>query len=122
MNRGLLDFYTGQKILLQGHVDRHHVLPRAQFDAASRATADTIANMAFILEDVNRTISQTGPEVYLKKLSLKIIRSQCIPEDSALWAIDRAEEFWAARRELLAQSFNDFVAGALPSRRGLTGG
>jgi hypothetical protein len=43
--------------------------------------------------------------------------SQCIPTDKELWAIDRAKDFWAARRELLAESFNDFVRDSLPQRR-----
>ena len=48
MHRGILDFYTGSKVLLQNDVDRHHILPRAQFPDLSRATADNIANIAFI--------------------------------------------------------------------------
>jgi hypothetical protein len=34
-----------------------------------------------------------------------------------LWAIDRAEEFWAARRDLLAEAFNDFLRDSFPTRR-----
>ena len=67
MNRGILDFYTGAKILLQNNVDRHHILPRAQFPEDVRATADNIANMAFIAGDVNKSIGQSGPEVYLSQ-------------------------------------------------------
>lgn len=35
--RGILDFYTGAKVLLQSTVDRHHILPRAQFPEHSRS-------------------------------------------------------------------------------------
>jgi hypothetical protein len=70
MHRGILDFYTGSKVLLQKDVDRHHILPRAQFPESSRATADNIANIAFIVGDVNKSIGQTGPEVYLPSVSL----------------------------------------------------
>jgi hypothetical protein len=117
MHRGILDFYTGSKVVLQNAVDRHHVLPRAQFPDLSRATADNIANIAFIVGDVNKSIGQTGPEVYLKRIDLRVIKSQCIPSDDGLWAISRAEDFWAARRELLAESFNDFLRDSLPQRR-----
>ncbi len=117
MNRGILDFYTGTKVLLQNDVDRHHVLPRAQFADHSRASADNVANIAFILGDVNKSIGQSGPEVYLKRLESRVLKSQCIPTDQSLWAIDRAEDFWAARRELLADSFNDFLRDSLPQRR-----
>jgi hypothetical protein len=76
MHRGVLDFYTGAKILLQGDVDRHHILPRAQFsekkwmkpvgepDAGNphvrfddRSTADCIANIAFISGGLSGSIA-----------------------------------------------------------------
>ncbi len=117
MNRGILDFYTGGKVLLQSNVDRHHILPRAQFEQELRPTADNIANMAFITGDVNKSIGQAGPEVYLGKLKSRVLESQCIPTDRRLWRIDRAEEFWEARRELLAESFNEYVRDSLPQRR-----
>lgn len=117
MNRGILDFYTGGKVLLHSAIDRHHILPRAQFPEKQRSTADTIANIAFINGDVNKSIGQTGPEVYLKRVGQQVLKSQCVPLDSSLWTIDRADDFWAARRELLAQSFNEFLKRKLPKRR-----
>jgi hypothetical protein len=116
-HRGVLDFYTGGKVLLQSNVDRHHILPRAQFPAATRLKADNIANIAFIAGDANKSIGQTGPEVYLARLNPRVLRSQCIPGDNALWAIDCADEFWCERRQLLADSFNEFVRESLPHRR-----
>jgi hypothetical protein len=123
LNRGILDFFTGGKVLLQSAVDRHHILPRAQFHESHRTTADNIANVAFIAGDVNKAIGLSGPEVYLKRIGRKVLTSQCIPEDQSLWAIDRAGEFWAARRMLLADSFNDFCprrAAAAPVWSGVT--
>jgi len=117
MNRGILDFYTGAKVLLQNAVDRHHILARAQFPESSRSTADNVANIAFIVGDVNKSIGQSGPEVYLKRIESRVLRSQCIPVDQSLWAIDRAEEFWGDRREMLADSFNDFLRESFPKRR-----
>jgi hypothetical protein len=117
MNQGILDFYTGGKVVLQNNVDRHHILPRAQFPEESRSKADNIANMAFIAGDVNKSIGQAGPEVYLAKVKTDVLLSQCIPTDSTLWRIDQADGFWQSRRELLAKSFNDFIGKALPQRR-----
>jgi hypothetical protein len=117
MHRGVLDFYTGAKVLLQNAVDRHHILPRAQFPDHSRATADNVANIAFISGDVNKSINQSGPEVYLKKIGSRVLKSQCVPEDQNLWAIDRAEDFWSARKDLLADSFNEFLRSSFPLRR-----
>lgn len=117
LNRGVLDFYTGGKVLLQNNVDRHHILPRAQFPEEQRPSADIIANVAFIAGDVNKSIGQSGPEVYLKKVKSKILESQCIPQNSKLWRIDQADSFWQARRQLLADSFNDYIRKSLTSRR-----
>ena len=116
MNRGILDFYRGGKILLQSNIDRHHILPRAQFPEKKRYIADNIANMAFITGPVNKSIGKTGPEVYLKTIRPRILKSQCIPTDSALWRIDQAESFWRVRRRLLADSFNDHIRKLLPQR------
>ena len=88
-----------------------------QFAAAKRSTADNIANIAFVAGDVNKAIGLARPEVYLKKLSADVLASQCIPKDVGLWAIDHAEEFWTSRREMLANSFNDFAQKCLPQRR-----
>ena len=120
MHRGILDFFNGGKILLQNNVDRHHILPRAQFSDARRSQADAIANIAFIAEDVNKSIGQSGPEVYIKTIKPNVLRSQCVPADPSLWSVERADDFWKARRELLADAFNDFVREALPGRRGLS--
>lgn len=117
MFRGILDFYSGAKILMQSGVDRHHILPRAQFQEESRSTADNVANIAFIAGDINKSIGQSGPEVYLKRIGPRVLKSQCIPLDESLWSIDRAPEFWAERRDLLAASFNDFLRDSLPQRR-----
>jgi hypothetical protein len=116
-NRGILDFFTGSKVLLQPHVDRHHILPRAQFPQDDRAIADNIANVGFIAGDVNKALGAAGPEVYLKRVKPRILESQCIPLNKELWAIDHAAEFWAARRELLAESFNEFIRNSVPQRR-----
>ena len=117
MQRGILDFYTGAKVLLHDDIHRHHILPRAQFAEKHRSDADVIANIAFINGDVNKSIGQAGPEVYLKRLKAEILDSQCVPTDASLWGIDHASEFWAERRRLLSQAFNEFVRSALPQRR-----
>lgn len=116
-HRGLSDLFSNSQILLQANVDRHHILPRAQFEEAKRAKADAVANIAFISGEANRSIGAASPDVYLKKIKPETLESQCIPSDRALWQIDCAEEFWAARRDLLAEAFNGFLRKMLPGRR-----
>ena len=116
MQRGILDFYSGGKVLLQSNVDRHHILPRAQFHESERHLADNLANMAFIAGDINKSIGHSGPEVYLSQVKPRVLKSQCIPADKALWRVDKAESFWRARRSLLAEAFNEYIRSALPRR------
>jgi hypothetical protein len=116
-NRGIKDFFTGQNVLLNEDIDRHHILPRRQFPESIRSSADTVANIAFITSDVNKAISHSGPEVYLSEIKPKILQSQCVPLDPGLWRIRRADKFFLARRKLLAESFNDFLKRALPGRK-----
>jgi hypothetical protein len=97
--------------------DGSPTIPRGQFPKKTRVDADNVANVAFISGDVNRAINQSGPEVYLQQLTTEVLESQCIPTEKDLWSISRADDFWSARRKLLAAAFNDFVKDALPKRR-----
>lgn len=116
-NRGMKDLFTGGNVILQDNIDRHHILPRRQFLESRRPEADNVANIAFITSEVNRVISFTGPEIYLEKIDRAVLDSQCIPLETGLWRIAKSGEFFSARRELLAESFNEFIREALPKRR-----
>jgi hypothetical protein len=68
--------------------------------AARQKDLVEIANISFITSEVNRSINQMGPEVYLKGIRPDILANQCIPErdreaDTALramgWSVMR---FW----------------------------
>jgi hypothetical protein len=74
-HRGIKDFFTGQNVVLHEDIDRHHILPRRQFPEAVRSDADKVANIAFITGDVNKAISHSGPEVYLKEIKPAILES-----------------------------------------------
>jgi len=98
-------------------VDRHHILPRAHFAERQRPKADCIANIAFVTGGANRAVGANAPEVYLPKLDPGVLATQCIPADPKLWRIERAKDFWAARKDLLAQAFNEHLCSTLPNRR-----
>jgi hypothetical protein len=116
-HRGVRDFFTNGKILGQDNIDRHHILPRAQFPTDLRSDADVVANIAFITSPVNKSIGLTGPEVYLKKLEESTLISQCVPLNRDLWDIDKSEAFFTSRRELFAESFNEFISNCLQGRK-----
>lgn len=101
---------------MQDDVDRHHILPRAQFDRDVRPAADTLAKIAFLNGDTNKSVGAQSLDVYLAKLKAKVIDSQRNSRDKELWDVDEAEAFGAERREMLADGINDFIAECLPAR------
>jgi len=115
-HRGMKSF-RGQAVAGQAQIDRHHIWPRRHFDSDKRHLADTVANIAFTLEEDNRSIGAEIPENYLAKIPPNVLDSQCIPNDRDLWKGDAKEEFWQERRRLLAEAFNDFVRKHLPHRK-----
>lgn len=99
-------------------IDRHHILPRSLFPiGVERQRAGILASIAFVVNDSNKSISDNNPATYLKRIDERVLRSQAIPLDPALWTIDRASEFWTERKRLLAQAFNDYLTSVLPNRR-----
>lgn len=66
---GARDLLTGRTIQLRSKIDRHHILPRAFFAiGADRQRADSLANIAFIVNDSNKSISDGNPEHYLASI------------------------------------------------------
>lgn len=82
---------------------------------SARLTAkpDEVSLIRIFLVDDNTT----ARDALIKRIESRVLRSQCVPSNQKLWAIDRAEEFWAARRDLLAEAFNDFLRDSFPTRR-----
>ena len=95
----------------------HHIFPKAVlYDAGYlRSQVNAVANFCFLTQDTNLAIGKRRPEDYFPEVETKhpgVLASQWIPEDPALWRIDRYPDFLAARRELLADAANAFL-GAL---------
>jgi len=123
-HRGCLGLFTGEKLRAYYDVDQHHLFPRSRFVAdtnehgnSRRNSSDNIANIAFIKADANRKLGDEPPSVYLEGRKEDRLISQCIPLDKRLWTLDKAEAFWEARRELLAEAFNEFVQQKLSDYR-----
>jgi hypothetical protein len=65
-----------------------------------------MANLAFLGAKANRRILASRPETYLPNIDADRLRAQYVPMDSALWDVDRYEDFLAERRRLLTQAMN----------------
>jgi hypothetical protein len=92
----------------------HHLFPKAVLYEAryGRSHVNAVANFSFLTQDTNLAIGKRKPEDYFRTVEAKhpgALASQWIPQDPALWRIDRYPDFLAARRELLAEAANSFL-------------
>ncbi|MBQ9313688.1 MAG: DUF262 domain-containing protein [Clostridia bacterium] len=93
----------------------HHIFPRAVLYKAGKAKAivNSLANYTFLTKDTNLEISDDEPAIYIPKYMSKqpgAIESHWIPtNDIELFKIDNYEKFLEKRRELLAQTANEFL-------------
>lgn len=113
------DFGTGlppgQLAADPGSVQLHHVFPKAALYAAGyrKRQVNAIANFCFLTRETSLVIGNRSPEEYFGAVEARhpgVLASQWIPQDPALWRVDRFADFLAARRELLAAAANDFLA------------
>ena len=76
--------------------------------------AQELTNRAIITQRANRMKSDTAASDFLAEVRgrfPKALALQCIPDDTDLWQIENYEAFLSARRQMLAQQFNDYLNG-----------
>jgi hypothetical protein len=89
----------------------HHIFPKAQLYKKNhkRSDVNALANFCFLTKDTNLNISDSLPEVYFPKVEAAhpgSLASQWIPNDPALWKVERFRDFLEARKALLAAELN----------------
>ena len=94
----------------------HHVFPKALLyeHGYLRRQVNAVANFAFLTGASNRVLGKRGPADYFVEVSGNhggALNSQWIPEDRALWEIDRYLDFLEARRRLLSEAANSLLDG-----------
>ena len=126
---GARDFGTGLplKSEMLGHLTSlqvHHIFPKALLykHDYKRTEVNAVANFCFLTQQTNLAIGKRPPEDYFAEAEDKhpgALESQWIPSDRDLWQPNRYLDFLAARRELLANAANQFLAelrdGAKPA-------
>ncbi len=120
---GARDLGTGIALSAQmlGHLSSlqvHHIFPKARLYKAGYQQWDinAVANFCFLTQETNLAIGAADPAEYfprVEKAHPGVLASHWIPMDSKLWNVDRYQDFLEARRELLAQASNDFLASLL---------
>lgn len=103
-------------------LERDHIFPYSKLKAigygqenrVKYALAQELTNRAILTQVGNRSKSASDAAVYLsavKEQFPKALAQQCIPDDPALWQIERYEEFLEERRKLLARQLNKWLEG-----------
>ncbi|MEV0419111.1 GmrSD restriction endonuclease domain-containing protein [Streptosporangium canum] len=93
----------------------HHIFPKALLYKAGydRLQVNAVANFCFLTQETNLAIGKRDPREYFAEAEEKhpgVLASQWIPADPDLWRVERYPDFLAARRELLAQAVQSFLA------------
>ena len=124
-HRDARDWFTGVRIYDQvmgkslGD-ERHHifskrVLEKAGFSHTARINA--VANRALLEQPAPREHRGASPAEYLPEVEENqpgALRAQSVPMDRTLWEPEHFLDFLAARRHLLAEAMNEFIADWLP--------
>ena len=98
----------------QSRLHVHHIFPKKRlYDYGySRSQVNALANFCLLTAESNWDIGAGRPADYFAEAEARnpgVLRSQWIPEDEDLWAIERYPEFLAARRSLLAEAANELL-------------
>ncbi len=124
-HRDARDWFTGAKLYdavvgkSQGS-ERHFIFPKrvlAQVGIDDPTRINAIANRVLLCQPVPKEHRNESPAKYLPGIDENqpgALRSQSVPTDRALWNPERFLDFLAARRRLLAEAINEFIAGWLP--------
>lgn len=127
--RGATDWFNGQPLYVKNAgamygLERHHIFPQAVLyengysssDSRHKALVNEIANLAFLTKEANIKISKSDPLAYLKEVRKKnaeALKDQFVPMDEELWQVSRYEDFLKARRALIAEGINSYMASLL---------
>jgi hypothetical protein len=89
----------------------HHIFPKAQLYKRQykRPEVNALANFCFLTKGTNLHITDRLPEDYFPEVETAhkgALASQWIPDDPALWKIERFRDFLEARKVLLASELN----------------
>ena len=124
-HRDARDWFTGVRIYdpmtgKSNGEERHYIFPkkvlaRAGFDDSRRINA--VANRAFLAQPAPKVYKKASPAEYLSEVDEQqpgALIAQSVPTNPVLWRPDEFLDFLAARRRLLAEAMNSFIAEWLP--------
>ena len=92
----------------------HHIFPKNVLykHKYSKALVNSLGNYTFLTKDTNIQISDKEPYLYIPefiKSNPGAVESHWVPTDHQLLLVEKYEQFLSRRRELLAESANQFL-------------
>jgi hypothetical protein len=123
---GAVDWFNGlplySKLVGKSNgLEHHHIFPqkllyeKGGYNSGVRHDVNRvneIANIAFLTKQANLRIGEAEPAKYFPRVMEtypKALAQQEIPVNTAVWALDRYEDFLAERRQRLAGAINGFM-------------
>jgi len=96
-------------------LELHHIFPKALLYKAGYAMREVnaLANFTFLTKATNLAVTNRDPAEYIPAYEEQhpgVVASHWIPMSPELWQIEHYRDFLAARRELLADAANQFLA------------
>jgi hypothetical protein len=133
-NRGARDWFNGQPLYAKNigksnGLEYHHIFNQdmlyksGRYDSSSpqdRLRVNEIANIAYLTSAANKEVSNKPPGQYLPDVVKRYpdaLRQQVVPEQPALWQLERYEDFLAHRRQMLADAMNAYLDGLLADEK-----
>ena len=96
----------------------HHIFPKSTLykHGYPKALVNALGNYAFLTKETNQNITNKDPDKYIPDYMDKnpgSVESHWMPTDQSLFMVENYEEFLGRRRELLAESTNEFLGRLL---------
>ncbi len=126
-HRGARDWFTGVRVYdaalgKSTGGERHYVFPRKVLLSAGMEDGrriNAVANRVVLGQKAPKELRNVSPADYLLEVNDNqpgALAAQSVPMDPELWRPENFLDFLAARRRLLAEAANEFIASWLPSR------
>jgi hypothetical protein len=107
--------FPGGKILsgMREPVETHQIFPRAVLDEyPGRDNAyvpDRLGNLTLMARSDDESLGEIGPDIYLRMIDESDRAAHLIPDDHALWSVDRYVEFCEERERLMASMLRSLL-------------
>lgn len=126
-HRGARDWFTGVHVYdaavgKSAGGERHYVFPRKVLLSAGMKDGrriNAVANRVVLGQRARKELRNVSPADYLPEVNENqpgALAAQSVPLNPELWKPENFLDFLAARRRLLAEAANEFIASWLPSQ------